>query len=161
MELRIFTLPFDETSESFPDEIIREFCLNKKVYRIETEFFRRENNPFWSVAVHYEVLLKESMPTRELDEVQKKLYERLRQWRKEIADKEGVPSYLICTNAHLAEMIRLKCQNLEAFKLVRGFGAKRIAKYGKAIIEIMKSFYETRKQEQKPTEAEIKAEMPF
>lgn len=33
MELRIFTLPFDEVSESFPDEIVTEFCLNKKAMK--------------------------------------------------------------------------------------------------------------------------------
>jgi hypothetical protein len=42
MQIRIFTLPFDALSESFPDEIITEFCMNKKVLRIETQFFRQE-----------------------------------------------------------------------------------------------------------------------
>ena len=35
MEFRIFTLPFGEVSESFPDEIVTEFCLNKKVHQVE------------------------------------------------------------------------------------------------------------------------------
>lgn len=161
MELRIFTLPFDKDSEGFPDEIVREFCLNKKVHRLETQFFIQDRKPFWSVSVQYETLLPEQVPSRELDEVQRKLYERLRQWRKEVADKEGIPSYVICTNAHLIEMIRLKCQNLESFKLVRGFGVKRAKKYGKAIIDLMKIFYETRKQEKSSIESEEKSDLPF
>lgn len=52
MEVRIFTLPFDEISQGFPDEIIAEFCLNKKVHSIQTQFFLNEGHPYWSVAVH-------------------------------------------------------------------------------------------------------------
>ena len=48
MQIRIFTLPFDETSEGFPDEIVTEFCLNKKVYHIEAKFFEQEGRAFWS-----------------------------------------------------------------------------------------------------------------
>lgn len=155
MDLRIFTLPFDETSESFPDEIITQFCLNKKVHRLDSQFFLQDGRPFWSVAVHYEVILKGKEPLRELDEEQKKLFERIRQWRKERADKEGIPAYLICTNAQLVHIIRLKCQTLETFKQVRGFGKKRISKYGKAMIEMIKAFYETKKA------AEEKEAFPF
>jgi hypothetical protein len=35
MEIRIFTLPFDGISESFPDEIVREFCQNKRVIEVK------------------------------------------------------------------------------------------------------------------------------
>lgn len=45
MELRIFTLPFDETTEGFPDEIITQFCMNKKVHSVQTQFFLKNNNP--------------------------------------------------------------------------------------------------------------------
>ncbi|MFM9950920.1 MAG: hypothetical protein ACKV1O_23495 [Saprospiraceae bacterium] len=44
MQVKIFTLPFDEEAEGFPDEIVSEFCLNKKVLRIGTLLPRIHKN---------------------------------------------------------------------------------------------------------------------
>lgn len=143
MLLKIFTLPFDEELEGFPDEIVSEFCHNKKVLRIETQFFRQEGKPFWSVAVHYEIVLPDTDKLRELDDSQKLLFQRLKEWRKETATKEGLPAYLIATNAQFIQMIRLQCRTLESFKNVKGFGKKRVQKYGKRINELIKGFYES------------------
>lgn len=143
MQIRIFTLAFDEKTESFDDELIREFCQNKKVHRIETHFFRQEGQAYWSVAVHYDVVeLKKADKVRELDEAGQLLYQRLREWRRETGAKEGFPVYLIATNAQLVSMIKTPCTTLESFKLVKGFGKKRIGKYGRLIVEIIKGFQE-------------------
>ena len=104
MQIKIFTLPYDEETEGFPDEIISEFCLNKKVLSIETMTFVKENRPFWSVAVLYEVVLEEKEKLRELDEPQKLLFQRLKEWRKETGAKEGLPVYLVATNAQFMQM---------------------------------------------------------
>ena len=166
MQLKIFTLPFDEETEGFPDEIVSEFCLNKKVLRIETQFFRREGMPFWSVAVHYEIVLPETDKLRDLDDSQKLLFQRLKEWRKEAAAKEGLPAYLIATNAQFIQMIRLQCRTLESFKNVKGFGKKRAQKYGKRINELIKGFYESEaaKPEVQPAEEPAndgKGDMPY
>lgn len=142
MDLRIFTLAFDEVSEGFPDEIVTEFCRNKRVLQVESKFFVHEGRPFWSVAVHYEVVLRGEEKIRELDDAQRLLYERLREWRKEKAAKEGIPVYLVATNSQFLQMIRLKCRSLESFKSIKGFGKQRIGKYGKDITELIKGFYE-------------------
>ncbi len=42
MELRIFTLPFDPVMEGFPDELVKDFCINKKVQKLESQFFLQE-----------------------------------------------------------------------------------------------------------------------
>lgn len=91
MQIRIFTLPFDELSEGFPDEIVAEFCLNKKVHHIGSQFFSQDGRAFWTVAIHYEVVLKGEDKLRELDEAQRLLFSQLKGWRKEQADKEGIP----------------------------------------------------------------------
>lgn len=143
MQIKIFTLPFDEKTEGFADELVDQFCRNKKIYRIETHFFRQSGNAFWSVAVHYDtVLVKAKDKVRELDEVQQLLYHRLREWRKETGQIAGIPVYIIATNAQLIQMIKVPCKTLDSFKLVKGFGAKRIGKYGRKINELIKGFYE-------------------
>ena len=140
--MRIFTLPFDKVVEGFPDEIVTAFCINKKVHQIQTQFFITENKPYWSVSVMYEILSKEEGTTRELDESQNQLFMKLKAWRREKSDKEGMPAYLIATNAHLIQMIRLKCISLESLKALKGFGTAKIQKYGKEINELIKLFYE-------------------
>lgn len=147
MELRIFTLPFDGISEGFPDEIITQFCLNKKVHSIVPQFFEQEGRPFWSVAVQYEVVLRGEDKVRALDDAQQLLFARLKEWRKNHAVKVGIPVYLICTNAQLLQMVQLKCRSLESLKQVLGFGRKRTEKYGKPIVDTIKDFYDEKRKQ--------------
>jgi superfamily II DNA helicase RecQ len=150
MPIRIFTLPFNEETQTFHDDLVQQFCLNKRIHRIETRFFSRNNQPFWTVAIHYGVILEEDRKNAEvsqkdtsygLDDQQKALLVRLKELRRETADKLGLPVYLIATNAHLAQMILQKCTTLESLKLVKGFGAARIEKYGKLFSITIQNFY--------------------
>ncbi len=94
MHTRIFTLPFDTDLELFPDEVVERFCFNKKVHRMEAHFFANEAQSYWTVSVQYEVISKERVPKifEALSEEHQLLYTRLKEWRKELADKMGVPA---------------------------------------------------------------------
>lgn len=142
MELRILTIAFDDVMEGFPDEVINEFCINKEVLDMQAHFFQKKGQFYWSVAIRYKVVLDQKDRLPELDETQKKLYDQLRIWRKEQGAKEGFPVYLIATNAQLVQMVRLSCKTLESFKSIKGFGKKRVEKYGKQINNIIKAFFE-------------------
>lgn len=151
MPIRIFTIPFNEETQTFHDDLVQQFCLNKRVHRIETKFFMRNNTPFWTVAVHYGTILSEDKPVlvaglhgdeHGLDEQQRVLYLRLKEWRKEVAELQGVPVYIICKNVALTAMIVNRCTTVESLKLIKGFGKKKIEQYGKAICSIIKTFYE-------------------
>ncbi|MCB0554860.1 MAG: HRDC domain-containing protein [Phaeodactylibacter sp.] len=50
-----------------------------------------------TAAILYEVVLKSEDNLRKLDEAQRLLFNRLKDWRKEQADKEGIPAYLVAT----------------------------------------------------------------
>ncbi len=149
MPIRIFTIPFSEEGQTFYDDLLHQFCLNKRIHRIQTKFFTKDNQPFWTVAVHYGVILEEERKTQNpsqrdsnhgLDDQQQVLLLRLKQWRKAEADLLGLPVYIIATNAHLAMAIHNKCTTLESLKLVKGFGKARIEKYGKSIISHIQTF---------------------
>lgn len=135
-------MPFDVASESFPDEVVTEFCLNKKVDFMEAHFFEQEGRVFWTVALKYEIVAKANEKLRDLDEEQKLLFERLREWRKEKAHKDGIPVYLIASNDHLAHIVRLKLQTLDGLKSIKGFGKARIEKYGRQLLAQVRLFYE-------------------
>lgn len=155
MQVKIFTLPFDEKTEGFDDELIRDFCLNKRVHRIETHFFRQEGRAYWSVAVHYDVVdITKVEKVRDLDESQQLLYERLRTWRREAGTKAGIPVYLIATNAQLVQMIKMPIRTLDGFKTIKGFGKSHVSKYGRTILGLIKAFYEEQPRALESAQAE-------
>ena len=69
-------------------------------------------------------------------------YERLREWRKQKAESEGIPPYVIARNTQLAEVVAGEIKTLEALKEIGGFGKKKLDKYGKEITDIVKAFFE-------------------
>lgn len=58
------------------------------------------------------------------------LFDRLRAVRRALADKAGVPPYVICQDATLVEMASLKPATPEALLDIKGMGEKRVKKYG-------------------------------
>lgn len=161
MPFRIFTLPFDEVTEGFPDEIITQFCLNKKVLSYTPHFFQKEGKAYWSIALEYEIVVKgKDNKLRQLDEEQQLLFNRLREWRSEQAKKEGLPAYLMATNAQLIQMVQLKCRTLESFKPIKGFGLKRMEKYGKPLLRIIIHFYEEKQNKKAAVKQKIDS-LPF
>ena len=85
MAIRILTVPFSIDKEIFEDEDASRFLLNKHVKELKAEFFMMHGIPYWSVFVNYEILVDKADDSvvEGLDEGQKLLYTRLRQWRKE------------------------------------------------------------------------------
>lgn len=44
--IRIITVPFDEVTESFSDEIVRSFCENKEVKEMKAHFFEQKGRVY-------------------------------------------------------------------------------------------------------------------
>jgi superfamily II DNA helicase RecQ len=129
----------------FHDEELSRFLLNKRVVTLRPEFFQVNGRPYWSVFVEYETVLTASDDRTEsnnLDEPQRLLLQRLKEWRKEKAAAEGVPVYILATNSQLVELVKQTPQTLEALRQIHGFGRKKSEKYGTDIIGIIQAFYE-------------------
>ena len=58
----------------------------------------------------------------------------LRSWRKETAEREGVPVYAVFTNDQLAEMVRRRVDTLTALGEIEGVGAARLQRYGATVL---------------------------
>jgi ATP-dependent DNA helicase RecQ len=63
------------------------------------------------------------------------LFERLRRLRKEIADAQGVPPYVVFSDATLRELALRKPSMLSHFRAVDGVGDVKLERYGKAFVE--------------------------
>ncbi|MDR0599655.1 MAG: RecQ family ATP-dependent DNA helicase [Treponema sp.] len=66
------------------------------------------------------------------------LFVKLRELRKELAAKEGVPAYIVFSDTALRDMCRKKPVSLERFSLVNGVGSVKLEKYGRAFTELIK-----------------------
>jgi ATP-dependent DNA helicase RecQ len=66
------------------------------------------------------------------------LFERLREVRRELARKAGLPPYVIFHDATLREMTALRPQTLSALGEVQGVGARKLEAYGAAFLEAIR-----------------------
>jgi len=143
MPVRIFTIPFDSKKEVFSDEDLSRFLLNKNVKRLHPEFFQINGKAFWTVFIEYEaVVIPEKKDADYLDEAQRLLMKRLKEWRKEKAETVGIPVFIIATNKQLVDVIKRAPGTLEALREINGFGKKKIERYGGEIVKIITAFYE-------------------
>jgi ATP-dependent DNA helicase RecQ len=73
----------------------------------------------------------------ELDDSQNDLFERLREWRLSVAKQEGVPPYVIFSNATLTAIAQLNPKTLRDLGGVSGIGEKKLARHGEAVLNIL------------------------
>lgn len=143
MAIRMFAVPFDARQESFHDEELQKFLLNKQVKTIRPEFFHQNGRAYWTIFIEYELVLKDApRNANALDAPQRLLYQRFREWRKEKAESEGIPVFLIATNRELLDLVKSAPRTLEALRQIHGFGKKKSDKYGQEILTIISAFYE-------------------
>ncbi|MBF0227933.1 MAG: HRDC domain-containing protein [Desulfobacterales bacterium] len=142
---KIFCVAFEKSSKGFNDEMINKFLLNKELKSWKAEFFQNENESYWTVFVEYDEILKEKYILKEeenLEDTEKVLLDRLKKWRKERADKDGLPVFIIANNSELLRIVQNAPKSIEELKIIKGFGKAKIEKYGDDIIGIVNAFYE-------------------
>lgn len=91
----------------------------------------------------YESVIGDGIPDEKvkLEPSEQLCYERLRVWRNETADQEGIPPYVIASNSHLVELVQKRITTVEGLKQLPGFGKKKIEKYGKGITGLIQDFF--------------------
>ena len=67
------------------------------------------------------------------------VFNRLKELRKQLALEEGVPPFMIFTDATLSDMVQQWPMSLKEFKRVKGVGSAKAAKYGTEFIAVFKS----------------------
>ena len=70
------------------------------------------------------------------------LYEALRSLRAELAKAEGVPAYVVFSNATLADMAVKRPENRDEFLDVSGVGEYKAARYGRAFLKAIREWEE-------------------
>lgn len=73
----------------------------------------------------------------ELDSIELELYKELSDWRARKAREEGLAPFIISHNSWLKEIIKLRPKSIKELNAIKGFGERRVNKYGKDIIAII------------------------
>ena len=124
---------------------LNKFCAGKKIIAVEKHFITDGENSFWAVCLTYQETdgMRSSTGNVKVDykeilnEKDFAVFARLRELRKTLAEKDGVPAYAIFTNEQLAAAVTGKVSSHKALTGIKGIGKARIEKYGKAFLEIL------------------------
>lgn len=76
-------------------------------------------------------------PISEQDIAHPVLYNKLRQWRKETADEEGIPAFMVMHTKVLIAISNEMPSTTRELAAVKGFGPKKTQKYGEAVLNII------------------------
>ena len=72
------------------------------------------------------------------------LFDALRAQRRALAEKQGVPPYVIFHDSSLVEMAERRPRSLDEFAAIPGVGATKLERYGETFIEIIRTQLEER-----------------
>lgn len=126
-------------------EELNRFLRSVRVLQIDRSF--SESRGSWFLAVEYQVGSpakpqrgggrRGRVDYREILEPSVfALFDRLRGWRKEQGESEGVAPYVIFTNEQLAAVARLEEFSLANLAGIDGIGEARLQKYGEKLLEL-------------------------
>lgn len=139
MPYRFIVLPFNEETEDFETDAFHRLEERYDIRQCRTHFFQTASGrTYWTAFVDLQRKTSQADDTGiDLDDLQKKRYEALRDWRNTYAESEGLPPYLIATNKQLKQMTTLDPPSLEGLASIRGIGSAKVEKYGKLILPIL------------------------
>jgi superfamily II DNA helicase RecQ len=151
MLVRVFTLRFNQATESIDDSAVTQFLADKEVCSIRDHFFVKDGTPYLALVVRYRPRPVPLPPadahseTRQRDESWREglakedwpLFNTLRDWRAERAKADGIPPYVIANNRQLVEVVKVRPDTLAALGAVEGFGQAKLQKYGKELLALI------------------------
>jgi ATP-dependent DNA helicase RecQ len=88
--------------------------------------------------------LRSAAPDMECDEP---LFERLRELRKQLADAQGVPAYVIFSDVALRHMARQYPTDRAAFLRISGVGEKKLEDFGSAFMTAIAQYLQTNQKQ--------------
>ncbi|RXJ04037.1 DNA helicase RecQ [Anaerobacillus alkaliphilus] len=95
-----------------------------------------------SVLKHGEKVLQKIKPVKKEEPVHSELFEILRQVRRELAEREKLPPYIIFSDVTLKEMCKFYPQSKADMLQVKGVGEMKFAKYGENFLQAILQFKE-------------------
>ncbi len=112
-----------------------------KLTRRGRQVLRGERRPRLSTPQHERVETTR-IETESWEDADPELFEHLRALRKDLADRRGVPAYVVFNDATLRGICRRRPRTPEEFRQVKGVGQKKCRRYAKRFIQAIREFEE-------------------
>jgi superfamily II DNA helicase RecQ len=140
MQIRIFTLAADASAEE--SEELNKFLRGHRILGVQQELLQQGNASMWCFCVRYLDETELKSPWKGGKKDYKELLEpeafarfsRLRALRKELAQEEAVPAYVVFTDDELAQFARLPELSKSAIISIQGIGKQKLEKYGEPLL---------------------------
>ena len=153
MQFQFFRIP--AASPDAVTEDLNRFVRGHRILSVQRELVQEAGGVYWAVCVEYLPPVqgggsnnaqgsgsagKPKVDYKEvLSETDFAVFSRLRQLRKEVAEREGLPVYAVFTNEQIAAMVSAKVDSLAAMQKIEGVGESRIEKYGALFLAPLKA----------------------
>jgi superfamily II DNA helicase RecQ len=143
MQFQFFQIPTGDPAAAAA--ALNGFLRSHRIVAVRSELVRLGETAFWAFSVEYlegagkdlDRMLPKVDYREVLKEAEFKVFSRLREWRKGVAEKEGVPVYTVFTNEQLAEMARQEIRTRADLGKIDGVGEARLSKYGEAVLTVL------------------------
>lgn len=143
MKYNFFTIPVCDPRQA--EHQLNSFISQHRIVQVEKQLIADGSNSFWVFCVesveHAGPLTPASTTQKSkidykkvLSEEDFAIYAELRNLRKEIAEREGIPPYGVFTNEQLADIVRLRISSLSDLQELKGVGKSRADKFGKLFL---------------------------
>ncbi len=120
-----------------------------RVYNIIRQFVADGPNSFWTLCIVSDAgASRSAKPSSRKSSVDYcevlsaedfALYARLRELRKELAERDGVPTYAVFTNEQPAAIVQRRAASLTKLREIDGIGEARVEKYGSEVLHLVKA----------------------
>ena len=151
MRVKHFHIRLNKENLQHDEDMLNEFMVTVAVKKTATQVITSGQTSYWSIIVFYDDI--SSLETHHTSGTEKQppfdpstltgeernRYEALRTWRLVEAAKGNFPNYIVATNANLGAIAKLNPSTKEDLNNLKGFGEKRVAKYGDEIISVLNS----------------------
>jgi len=152
-----FISPFGE--KSVTDEL-NSFLRSHRIINFEKKLLDGERGTGWAFLVEYAYTDNNRNSSgsnsprvdyREvLTPVEFALFEKLRELRKGISEKSGIPVYAVFTNEQIAAMVKKTPVTPRDLMGIPGIGESRIKQYGQAFINVIAAEIQTEQSDETP-----------
>jgi len=151
--MQMFFHSIPARGDSGAQEELNSFLRSHRVLTVRREFVAQGDNSYWALAVEY---MESAVPLAQGSENRRggkqrvdykevlspadfTLFAKLRDWRKTVAEKEGVPVYAVLTNGQLASVATKRPSSIAQLREIEGIGEARAGKYGNALLSLLAS----------------------
>jgi superfamily II DNA helicase RecQ len=146
MNIKVFHVRLTKEHLHNDEEAINEFLDSVEVKKTATQLITGQPN-FWSVVVFYDTKKSKTLQggklvvsdISELSKDEVKIFNALKQWRFDAGVHENRPPFMICHNSELMAIARLKPKLIDDLFQIKGFGSKKVERYGADLIALLNS----------------------